>query len=59
VTTAATADYSDEMIYAGLAIDIPNYASAVVTAEEVVDPISYGAFAGPARRSLTTYLSHG
>jgi len=35
----ATADYSDEMMHAALDINIPNYASAVVTAAEVVDAL--------------------
>ena len=36
----ATADYSDEMMHAALNINIPNYANAVVTSEEVVEAIS-------------------
>ena len=36
----ATADYSDEEMHAALDINIPNYATAVVTAEEVVQAIS-------------------
>ena len=36
----ATADYSDEMMHAALDINIPNYASAVVTTKEVVASIS-------------------
>jgi ureidoacrylate peracid hydrolase len=36
----ATADYSDEMMHAALGINIPNYASAVVTTKEVVGSIS-------------------
>jgi hypothetical protein len=32
----ATADYSDEMMRAALDINIPNYASAIVTAAEIV-----------------------
>ncbi len=36
----ATASYSDAEMYAPLEINIPNYASAVVTTEEVVDAIS-------------------
>ena len=36
----ATADYSDEEMHAALDINIPNYASAVVSANEVVDSIS-------------------
>ena len=36
----ATADYSDEEMHAALDINIPNYASAVVTTSEIVDSIS-------------------
>ena len=36
----ATADYSDEEMHAALDINIPNYASAIVTADEVVGAIS-------------------
>jgi len=36
----ATADYSDEMMHALLDINIPNYASAVVTAAEVVGALA-------------------
>lgn len=40
VVRDATADYSDEMMHAALDINMPNYASAIVTAKEVVDSIS-------------------
>jgi ureidoacrylate peracid hydrolase len=42
VTTVkdATADYSDEEMHATLDINIPNYASAIVTTNEIVDAIS-------------------
>jgi ureidoacrylate peracid hydrolase len=36
----ATADYSDEEMHAALDVNIPNYASAMVTASEVIDAIS-------------------
>jgi nicotinamidase-related amidase len=36
----ATADYSDEEMHAALDVNIPNYASAVVTADEIIDSIS-------------------
>src|SRR5215470_6939495 len=36
----ATADYSDNEMRAALDINIPNYASAIVTTDEVVDSIS-------------------
>ena len=37
----ATADYSDVEMRAALDVNIPNYASAIVTAEQVVNSISY------------------
>jgi ureidoacrylate peracid hydrolase len=40
VVKDATADYSDNEMHAALDINIPNYASAVVTTKEVVDSIS-------------------
>jgi ureidoacrylate peracid hydrolase len=40
VVRDATADYSDEMMHAALDINIPNYASAVVTTREAVDSIA-------------------
>ena len=36
----ATASYSDEHMHAALEVNIPNYASAIVTTNEVVDSIS-------------------
>jgi len=36
----ATADYSDDEMHAALDVNIPNYASSVVTASEVVDLLS-------------------
>ena len=36
----ATADYSDEEMHAALDINIPNYARALVTTNEIVDSIS-------------------
>ena len=36
----ATADYSDEMMHAALDINIPNYASAILSTEEIVASIS-------------------
>ena len=36
----ATADYSDVEMHAALDVNIPNYASAIVTTDEVVDVIS-------------------
>ena len=36
----ATADYSEEEMHAALDINLPNYASAIVTTNEVIDSIS-------------------
>jgi ureidoacrylate peracid hydrolase len=36
----ATADYSHEEMHAALDVNIPNYASAIVTTKEAVDSIS-------------------
>ena len=36
----ATADYSDEEMHAALDINVPNYASAIVTTNEIVASIS-------------------
>ena len=40
VVDDATADYSDEMMHAALKLNIPNYASAVVTTSELVKSIA-------------------
>jgi len=40
VVKDATADYSDEEMHAALDVNLPNYASAIVTTNEVVDSIS-------------------
>jgi len=40
VVKDATADYSDEAMHAALDINIPNYASAIVTTNEIVDLLS-------------------
>jgi len=40
VVKDATADYSDEMMHAALDINMPNYASAIVTTNEIVATIS-------------------
>jgi nicotinamidase-related amidase len=37
VVKDATADYGDEEMHAALEVNIPNYASAIVTTEEIVD----------------------
>ena len=36
----ATANYSDEEMHAALDVNIPNYATAMVTTTEIVDTIS-------------------
>src|SRR5262249_58071515 len=38
----ATASYSDEHMHAALDVNIPNYASAIVTTDEVVESLSNG-----------------
>jgi ureidoacrylate peracid hydrolase len=40
MVTDATADYSDEEMHAALEINIPNYANAIVTTNEIVESIS-------------------
>jgi nicotinamidase-related amidase len=40
VVKDATASYSDDHMHAALEVNIPNYASAVVTATEIVDAIT-------------------
>jgi ureidoacrylate peracid hydrolase len=40
VVKDATADYSDKEMHAALDINIPNYASGIVTTKEVIDSIS-------------------
>jgi len=37
----ATADYSDEEMHAALDVNIPSYASAIVTTNEVVEARSF------------------
>jgi hypothetical protein len=36
----ATADYTDEMMYAALDVNIPNYASAIAGTEDIVAAIA-------------------
>jgi nicotinamidase-related amidase len=36
----ATADYSDEMMHAALDINMPNYASGIVSTEEIIAAIA-------------------
>ena len=40
VVKDATADYSDEFMHAALVTNLPNYANAIVTTEEVIESIS-------------------
>jgi nicotinamidase-related amidase len=40
VVRDATASYSDEAMHAALDVNIPNYATAILTAKEIVDSIS-------------------
>ena len=37
----ATASFTDEQMHAALRINIPNYASAIVTTDEVVEALSF------------------
>src|SRR5262245_19391725 len=46
VVKDATADYSDEEMHAALDVNIPNYASAVVTTNEIVASIGSLSVAG-------------
>src|SRR5262249_46349303 len=46
VVKDATADYTDEAMHAALDVNIPNYASALVTTREIVDLISSAQTAG-------------
>jgi ureidoacrylate peracid hydrolase len=39
VVRDATADYSDVEMHAALDVNIPNYASAIVTTDQIVDSI--------------------
>jgi ureidoacrylate peracid hydrolase len=40
VVKDATADYTDEMMHAALHLNLPNYARAIVTTDQIVDRIS-------------------
>ena len=40
VVKDAVADFSDEMMHAALEINMPNYASAIVTTREIVEALS-------------------
>jgi nicotinamidase-related amidase len=39
VVKDATASYSDREMYAALEVNIPNYAGAILTADEIVDAL--------------------
>jgi nicotinamidase-related amidase len=53
VVKDATADYSDEEMHAALDINIPNYVSAIVITNEIVDLISSLQTLGSVRSSFT------
>jgi ureidoacrylate peracid hydrolase len=40
VVRDATADYSDDEMHAALDVNLPNYASAIVTTDQIVDSIA-------------------
>jgi isochorismate hydrolase len=44
----AVADYSDEMMHAALEINMPNYASAIVTTEEILNALAAMGTVAPA-----------
>src|SRR5262249_41279198 len=54
VVRDAIADYSDEMMHAALDINMPNYASAIVTADEVVALIGAAASESLGSREAAT-----
>ena len=37
----ATADFSDKEMHASLDVNLPSYASAIVTADEIVEALSF------------------
>ena len=51
VVRDATADYSEEMMHAALDVNLPNYASAIVTTREVVASLSAANVMEPAQAS--------
>jgi hypothetical protein len=59
VVKDATADYSDEEMHAALDVNIPNYASAVVTAAEIVDSKRDSFRSCPERRLEPTFPCEG
>lgn len=48
VVRDAVADYTDEMMHAALDINMPNYASAIVTTKDILDALSSGRSAASA-----------
>ena len=54
VVKDATASYSDEHMHAALEVNIPNYASAIVTTDEIVDAVS--SLSGPTHDGAVTTL---
>jgi ureidoacrylate peracid hydrolase len=50
VVRDATADYSDEEMHAALDINIPNYATAIVTTNQIVDSLSAAQASGISAR---------
>jgi nicotinamidase-related amidase len=52
VVKDATADYSDEAMHAALNVNLPNYAGAIMTTDEIVDSIAASA-GEPASQLLT------
>lgn len=59
VVKDATADYSDEMMHVALDINIPNYATAVMTADEIIDAISSSHSSEPAMQTVALRHSGG
>jgi nicotinamidase-related amidase len=53
----ATADYSEEFMQAALVNNLPNYASAIVTTQEVTDALS--ASRPPEQSSSAMSAPHG
>jgi ureidoacrylate peracid hydrolase len=54
VVKDATASYSDDQMHAALEVNIPNYATAVVTADEIIEAITEG----QKKRSTAEVLAH-
>jgi len=52
----ATASYSDKEMHAALKINIPNYATAMLTTEEIVDGISPAGSIAVSRSAVSKHL---